>query len=316
MSYIKYVILLCVLFVACKNESSIVNQTKSIPEAPSEDVKTIESETEPIAETKVTKIDTVTVSNLVDLVDNAKSNTVLILEKGTYNLKKDLVYMMSKDERVIIDKRVVETRSIGGQLHFSGLENFQIKGKKGAVIVSDHPKAVTFFLFKCNNVKVSNLTIKKNIVGSADLLYISTSQNIEIDKCNLDGGGTYGVYTNNVDNVTVSNCQITKCTAGAIKINDSRGLKYVNTTITNNFTTVPLVVFYGSGSNATFYEVKIINNKRNAKAAFAGSEKLFALGVNMIRLDNCVIRDNEGFTNLGLGQNTLNRTEIDGVIMQ
>jgi hypothetical protein len=316
MSYNNYIIFLCFLFVACKNEANVANQTTTTNDTPREEVKTIVSEPEPIAEPKVIKIDTVTVSNLVDLVDNAKSNTVLILEKGTYKLEKDLVYLMSKDERVIIDKNVVETRSIGGQLHFSGLSNFQIIGKKGAVVVSDNPNAVVLFLLKCKNVKVANLTVKKNIVGKVDLCYVAGSQDVKIDNCKFAGGGTYGIYSHGVENLTVSNCLITKCTTGAIKILDSQGLKYVNTTITNNFTTVPLVTFYGSKSIATFSGVNIVNNKRNSKSAFEGSERIFNLGINIIRLDNCVVRDNEGFTNLGVGPNFLNRTEIHGVAMQ
>ena len=322
MNKFKFLILLCVLLVACKNEAKNTDQTNDTNLSPKEEVtvkeeaRAIVEKPETVIENKDTKIDTVTVSNLVDFVENAKSNTVLILEKGTYNLDKDLVYSMTKEGRKIIDKKVVETRSIGGQLHFSGLNNIQIIGKKGAVIVSKNPKAVALFLFRCNNVKVSNLTIKKNIVGLVDLCYLSYCNNVEIDKCKFDGGGTYGIYTNNVNNVTVSNSLITKCTSGAIKINQSVDLKYVNTTITNNITTVSLVNFYGTGSTVTFHGVNIIDNKRNEKSTFQGSEKIIALGVNSFKLNNCVIRDNKGFTHLGAGQYILNRSEVDGVLMQ
>jgi hypothetical protein len=316
MSFNKYIILLCVLFVACKNETNVTNQKTSTPETPIEEVKPIVETPKFTMVTKEVKMDTVTVSNMVDLVDNAKSNTVLILEKGTYSLDKDLVYKMTEEERIIIDKKIVETRSIGGQMHFSGLSNFQIQGKKGAVIVSENPEAVPFFVLLCNNVKVSNLTIRKNIEGVTDLCYVSTSNEIEIDNCKFNGGGSYGIYTSNVENVTVSNCLITNCTSGAIKIHDSRGLKYINTTITNNSTTVPLISFYGAGNTVTLYGVNIINNKRNVKSAFTGSENIIGLGTNSLRLENCVIRDNEGFTNLGAGQNSLYRTEIAGVAMQ
>jgi hypothetical protein len=316
MSYFKYVFYLCFLFIACENKTATIDQTPKGNEALANKEQEIIKEPDLIIEPKEIKIDTVTISTLEDLVDNAKSNSVLILEKGTYGLKENLVYLMTKDERTIIDKNVVETRSIGGQLHFSGLENFQIIGKKGAVIKSENPKAVAFFILGCSNFKASNLTIRNNAKGTVDLCYISNSQNVEVDKCKFDGGGAYGIYTNNVNIVTISNSLITKCTVGAVKFNDSKNVTYTNTTITNNIAKVPLVNFYGNKNTVTFNNVKIVNNKRDVKSAFEGSDRIFALGVNSLQLNHCVIRDNEGFTFLGVGQNSLNKTEINGVTLQ
>ena len=49
--------------------------------------------------TQILKIKTVTVSNVEDLVQNAKSNTIMYLEKGNYELEEDLVYYVTKDEK-------------------------------------------------------------------------------------------------------------------------------------------------------------------------------------------------------------------------
>ena len=106
-------------------------------------------------------------------------------------------------KRKIIDKKVVDTRSIGGQLFFSGLDNFQIIGKKGAKVVSKNPKAVPFFVIQGKNWKISNLTIKKDVEGQADLIYFSNCQNVELEKCKLIGKGTYGLYVNSVENMKV-----------------------------------------------------------------------------------------------------------------
>lgn len=313
MNYVKYLFVLSVFFLACKNDSAATTQTEE-PEATNEiDIpqKTIQAKVAQ-ASPKV-NMDTVKVSNLEELVENAKSNSVLILDKGTYTLGKDLVYYMTKDERKIIDKTKEDVQNIGGQLYFSDIENFQIIGENGAKIVSENAKAIPLFIRRGKNFKVSNFTIKKNIEGTGDLSYISNSSNVQIEKCKFDGGGIYGMYVNMSKKVTVNSCQITKCTNGAVRINESKEVVFNNSTFTKNICTVPVFNMYGRGSTATLNGVEITGNRKNTKSDYTGSEYIFTIASNIISLNNCVIRDNAGFQKLGLSPNNMSRTEIDGV---
>jgi len=303
------ILLLCVFFAACKNETQVAKTPAAIKTPPtSQVIPAAKPAIQPVV-----KMDTVSVSTVEEIVENAKSNSVLVLQKGTYTLEKDLVYYMAKDERKIIDKKVVETRSIGGQLFFSGLTNFQINGKNGVEIVSKNPEAVPFFVIRGKNMKFSNLTIKKNIEGKADLCYITNSQEIEIDRFNIGGGGTYGMYISNVDNLMVSNSKISKSKTGIIRINQSRGIQFINSTFTNNVCTVPLINLYSSGSSVSFNNVTIIDNKKDPKSSFQNSDRLFAVNGNSIRLENCTIQNNKGYTSLGINQNFISRSQIEGV---
>ena len=332
MTFNKYILIFSVLLLACQNKPADQKQveTKSstavevITPTPAEAKNSapIEAKTpsgskpEKTVQSQSSQLDTVTVSNLKDMVDNAKSNTVLILEKGRYSLGKDLIYSMKKDERRIIDKTKEQSQSVGGQLHFSGLDNFHLVGSNGTIIESENPNAVPLFILSCNNAKISNLTVRKKMEGFADLCYVSNSKDVRIEKCKFTGGGTYGLYANKSDNLVVNNCQISKCSKGGLKINESQGVQIDNSTFSNNNCTVPMFNFYGTGSSVTFNNVTIIDNKRDPKTAFEGSESLFSVGSNMVRLNNCVIRDNPGYTKLGLGPNSLTRTEINGVSME
>jgi len=297
MGFYKYAIVLAISFVACKNDPS----GKVSPNAP----KTVKRNS--------SKVDTVSVSSLEELVSNAKSNTVMYLNKGKYELETNLVYYMTKDEQRIIDKNVEETRSIGGQLFFSGLENFQLIGKKGSKVVSKNPAAVALYVVKGKNLKFSNLTITKEVEGKVDLSYISNCQNVELDRCNFDGGGTYGLYLSIVEDVKVKSCKISNCTGGALKIHKVKGVTFINSTFSNNNLKLPIVSFYESGSNVEFKNVVIRDNKKDPKSTFTGSDRIFATVNNTILLHNCTIQNNAGYKNLGLGMGSINKSQIEGV---
>jgi hypothetical protein len=306
--------------MACKNETPILSSSE-VEIAPSDTRTPTASEASKSvimeAETPSSDgMDTITVSTVEDLVKNAKSNRVMYLSKGTYELEKNLVYYMTKEEQKIIDKNVVDTRSIGGQLFFYGIENFQLIGQKGAQIVSKNPEAVSFFVVLGRNWKISNLTIKKPEGGIADLSYFSNCQDVEVDRCHFDGGGTYGMYVTNVENMKVINSKITRCTSGAVRINNSRGISFVQSTFSNNICKVPLVNFYGTTSTATFNDVTIADNKKDPASNFENSDRIFAAGSNIVTLNNCVIQNNEGFKFLGLLSGNVEKSRIEGLEIQ
>jgi len=320
---IKYisVAVLGLFLVACKNDrSSTSNATESTVAEAQKNTETTENSMKPAqpasvpaASVETAKRDTVAVSTLEDLVKNARSNRVLFLEKGTYELEADLVYKMTKDEQRIIDKSVEDTRSIGGQLYFAGLDNFHLVGEKGVKVVSKNPKAVAFFMIRGKNLKVSNITVEKGAEGPADVSYFSNCDKLEIERCKFLGGGTYGIYMTHINGAKVKNSQISGNNTGALRFNSVQMVEFNNTTISNNTCKVPIANFYGNGSMVKFDNVQIINNKRDVKSAFQGSEKLFAINGNFVFLENTTVRDNAGYTSLGLPASNVQKSTIEGV---
>lgn len=335
MSVYKYVFVLVISLMACKNDAPAkispdvtptppakVDRKQPEPSkqaevskpAPTEKVDLKESTAAPTTQKRSSgKIDTVSVSNLEELVANAKDNTVMYLNKGKYELETNLVYYMTKDERKIIDKNKVQTKSIGGQLYFAGLENFQLIGKNGSKVVSKNPAAVVLYVVKSKNLKFSNLTITKEVEGKIDLSYISNCKNVEIEKCKFDGGGTYGMYLSYVEDIRVNSCNINNCTSGAMKIHIAKGVKILNSSLSNNILKLPIISFYDSGSDVIFKNVVIRDNQKDTKSTVKNSDKIFASMNNMITLENCVIQNNRGFTQLGLSMESLKKSQIEGV---
>ncbi len=155
--------------------------------------------------------------------------------------------------------------------------------------------------------------LKKEDNGLVDLSYISGCQNVEMDRCNFNGGGTYGIYINNVENMKVNSCKITKCTNGALRINNSKGINFINSTFSNNFCKIPVVNFYSTGSSVSFNNVTISNNKKDPSSTFTDSDRLFAVGNNTIQLKNCVIQNNTGYKYLGVNPGNIRKSQIEGV---
>ena len=127
------------------------------------------------------------------------------------------------------------------------------------------------------------------------------------------GGGAYGIYVSNTEVMKVNNSLINGITKGAVRILNSRGVTFMNTTISNNNPSIPLVNFYATGSYVTFKNVSIIDNKRNPASTFQNSERLFAVGNNTMILEDCTIQNNAGYKTLGVGPNNVKRCQIQGV---
>ena len=326
MNLYKLVLLPCLIFFACKNDTPVqpqeikiqtpINREKMEPPKSNATVQANQNPQVAVEEDNSApkgEPRTVTVSTVEELVANAKSNTTMYLEKGNYVLEADKVYYMTKDEQRIIDKRLEESQNAGGQLYINGLDNFQIIGKSGAQIVSKNPNAVVLFMVLGKNLKVSNLSIKNDTDSKFDLGYFSNNQNVELDRCKFVGGGAYGIYVSNTEVMKVNNSLINGCTKGAVRVLNSRGVTFMNTTISNNNPSIPLVNFYATGSFVTFKNVSIIDNKRNPASTFQNSERLFAVGNNTMILEDCVIQNNAGYKTLGVGPNNVKRCQIQGV---
>ena len=324
-----YLLLAVAFFASCKNDSPVKQNPADPQEVNTQDASKVDnvkesqpsqtnnnSSTQGSTTSTNNQQKTVTVSTVEEIVEHAESNTIMYLEKGRYELESDLVYYITENERKIIDKKVEETKSIGGQLYFSGLKNFQLIGKNGVEIISKNPKAVAFFMIRSNNVKISNITVKKEVNGIADLCYISNGQNIEVDRCNFDGGGSYGIYINKMISLKLNNCRISNCTTGAMRLNESRSIKFLNSTFTENTFKLPIVNCYGSGSDVAFENVTISGNKKDPSSTFQDSDRIMALGNNTLTLHNCVIQDNPGYTTLGMSLEFIKDSQIDGVALQ
>ena len=317
---VKYLLIIAVIFAGCKNDKSSAKTTEVESSLPEQQVssapeKDNQKASEPVIKNNSSnsQFDTITVSNLEDLVDHAKDNTVVILEGGTHTIEEHIVYYVNKDERRVIDKKKEQSRSMGGQLYLSGLKNFHLIGKKGTVITSKNPAAIPLFVVKGSRLLFSNLTISKSVEGAADLSYISGCKNVEFSRCNFDGGGTHGLNILNTNQMTFKNCKIQHCSKGILKAYVSLGLKFINSEFSENNCSVAPINIYGDGSSVTFNNVIIRNNRKDTSTSFEDSDKLITIGANSLFINNSVIENNTGFKFLGISSNLLNNTSVNGL---
>ena len=317
---IKYILILCtVLFIACgaKNqgnaESAADTSSDNKMEQPTSTQAESTTTTTAPASTTSSQRDTITVSNLEDLVANAKDNTIVYLESGTYTIEEHIVYYVNEDDNRVIDKRVEDTKSMGGQLFLKGLTNFQLIGKKGTKITSKNPEAIPLFVVKGDRLKFSNLTISKAVDGNADLAYVSGCKNVDFVLCNFDGGGTFGLNILNTNQLKFNNCKIQNCSKGILKAYGSQGLSFKNSEFSENNCSVAPINIYGDGSSVTFSNVVIQNNKRNTSTNFQDSDKLITAGSNSLFINNSVIDNNPGFKFLGISANLLTNSTVSGL---
>jgi len=87
----------------------------------------------------------------------------------------------------------------------------------------------------------------------------------------------------------------------------------MNSSFTGNVCKVPIVNFYSGGSDVIFKNVIIRDNKKDPNSNFDNSDRIFAVANNLVKLENCVIQNNEGYKYLGVGMAQINKSQIEGV---
>lgn len=259
--------------------------------------------------------DTVIVNSMEELVQNAKSNRVLALRNIDYKLDKNSVYYISKDKTRIIDKKVEETRSVGGQVYISGLQNFQIIGQEDTEMITDNEMAIPLYIVKSDYVQIKNIKFRHsdNVKSKLKipLSYISRSNNLVISNCKFEGKGTYGINLNSVTDLSFVGGEISKCTKGIANITDSRYISFESCELQNNKCGYSAINVSGSNSSVTFNNVTMAYNiGLNDKDS---KSKFFNVGKNSVYLTGCTLKGNKNFSSVGLTIGQMRKCELSGM---
>ena len=161
----------------------------------------------------------VQVDNTLDFLNAIKSNTIIELAEGTYNIS-SVIENQTNENISIIDN------FDGYEPDIYNVNDLTIRAKGKVTILLEPRYAWVMMFYNCNNLTLEGITMghteKGYCVGG--VLSFSECNNITIKSCSLYGSGTVGINTNFCNNVSVINSDIHDCSYGLLYIYDSNNI--------------------------------------------------------------------------------------------
>jgi hypothetical protein len=156
------------------------------------------------------------VSDAQSLMDAIRSNVIIRLTAGKYNL--------SRVAKTGTNPHVVWMPVHNGyEPHILDVENIKIVGEEGTEIVIE-PSYTWVLKFKnCRSVSIENIIAGHVTPGSCagGVFMFHGCAGLAINKCTLYGSGTYGITLQNSSTVIVHETVIKECTYGMLQVFNS-----------------------------------------------------------------------------------------------
>lgn len=220
-------------------------------------------------------LDTVFISHTKELEKNLKSNTVLIIEGGTYILETTLILKAFKN------------LSLKGL----GLVEILLHSKNESVLKIENSKNILLENIDLGGFPKSE-SLEKNI-----LVEIQNSSNINIQNCKIKGHSKIGLVTQNVSDLFVANSELTNCSILIFDLQNSQNIKFFQSKFCDNNLNASVLGGFTNGTRRVeFQNCEFSNNKPkmigNPAFNFDGNWKDFH---EKILFSNCTFRKNVGF---------------------
>ena len=214
--------ILCIfIFSACDNTKTTTNPTNQ--NNSSSNIQTQQATptptepNDPYTEIKV--------SSAKDIFQNVKPYTRIVLTESYYNISQ--IDTSSFDSQYA----TLENMYDGYEFIIHDIEHFEICSSPNvmAEIVTEASHVNVISLQNCKDVKINGIVAGHEVEkGSCTggVISISDSSDIEINNCHLYGCGTYGIISNNCENVDVINTQIYECSYGLLDLYYSKNFNF------------------------------------------------------------------------------------------
>ena len=170
----------------------------------------------------------ITVTNATELLRELRSNTVVTLAPGVYNL--------SRRNDVTHANLSWNDNADGFFPVVKSVTNLTLRSEGDASIVIDPAYGWLFDFQTCRDLRFERLRLAHTTPGfcSGGVLSFSICENIEITGCDLEGSGTYGLVLDRTFNLTMNGGGIRRCTYGAVQLNNSRDVLFIDAAIEEN----------------------------------------------------------------------------------
>ncbi len=207
---------------------------------------------------------TVTVSNVDDLVDAIGNNTTIILEEGVYNIN-DLNFKKFKNHEF------ANASSFGEEnikrMTINDVSYLRLMAEQGAEveICIESPYDPVLSFDNCNNLELDGLILGHHVEPGTCGGSVVTTQNcssIAINNCHLYGCGAYGVEAFDSYDLSVNDTEIYECTYGITSLYNVYDAAFKNCDVHDN-KEYDLIWLSGSGG-VEFDSCKFENNRADS----------------------------------------------------
>jgi hypothetical protein len=229
---------------------------------------------------------TVRVRNVGQFVVALKSNTIIEMEYGLYDLS-----------QYISEVSYYENDSYMG-FRIEGISNLTIKGVgefPAEIILPDEHSTVLAFL-KCQNIRLENVEVGHGASSGTcqgAVLRAYKTDGLFVNRSVLYGSGTYGLEAVDSRNITIENSTIRSTTYGALDLTNCSDVSLNRTTFTDNGN---LDIFSVHACINVVFNSCIIKDNTNSKPEQQhhqySSNKLFHVDGNAVTLNNCLVKFN------------------------
>ena len=124
----------------------------------------------------------------------------------------------------------------GFELCIGGVNNLHITGISDCEIVTEPRYADVLGFYNCENISIVGVKLghsKEQGLCAGGVLYLSDTEDIIIESCDLYGCGILGIETRNVSEAHVQNTLIHDCNQGAARLIDSQNVTFLGCTVEN-----------------------------------------------------------------------------------
>ncbi|TPN86911.1 right-handed parallel beta-helix repeat-containing protein [Aquimarina algicola] len=214
---------------------------------------------------------------------------------GTYTSSVDTKESLSKDGfKGFIENDIV--------LVIKKAHNLTITTNTSANIILNQPDDEVIRFDSLVNFKLQNLNIfhRPETDGGcgefAPVITFYDSRNIIIDTCGLNGSGTEGIYTKNVNNIAIVKTEVFNCNKRGVSFENSKNVKVIKSNIHSNHLDADAEywdgpsIFYIIESDVEVIETKIFSNSSIDEAPFIDIDDK-----SKIKFKKCEISQNENF---------------------
>lgn len=178
--------------------------------------------------------DAVFVKDADALIAALDSDTYIVLEPGKYDLTPFLY-----DESLLGDSEQLFVDNYHESICFCNYTNLTLAGYEGEETLLYTEEAYTDVLYfsYCDNLTLKNLTLGHEVTPGyciGAVLELDNCFDVTLENMDLYGSGTYGIVTQDVYNLSVTDSIIRECTYGMLDLRSSGNLNFKGCTFKDN----------------------------------------------------------------------------------
>lgn len=246
--------------------------------------------------------DTVRVYNVQQLLDSIRSNRVLLLESGRYDLSthSNLVDISKENEAKELPVAAFVSYSSGDGITIRAVQNVKIEGTsrvaEDVMIVGGRLEDYVINVFNSSRISFHNITFThdESVDGtiSGGAVKIQHSNTIKFENCILTGRAANGLFCWRSKDIVMVNSTISNCSYGIVDLRDSWSLKFMNCNFLDNRTCQ--TAWYMSGCVDVKIKSCLFEGNHSRESHVCERTKMFSfVRCEMIEFNNNDLKGNE-----------------------